>query len=162
LVARTYLRADDRRAQILEVAKRIFATRGFHSANIADICAAARIARGTLYQYFENKRAVFLAVLEDIAERVEGILRDRTPVAEIPGVSEAPLAMVVAFAKDRLRELLDVVFEDEETLRLLLREAWSDERWKRCAAHRWVGFGHCEKDIRAAQEVVFSAPMSTR
>src|SRR5205823_2480480 len=51
---RSYLSGEDRRAQILDVARRLFAQEGYHDANIEDICREAGIARGTLYQYFEN------------------------------------------------------------------------------------------------------------
>src|SRR3954447_18238183 len=76
---RTYLRADVRRAQILDVAKDVFSRRGYRLANVADICAAARIGRGTLYQYFANKQDVLLALMEDLATRVRQVL-DQRPV----------------------------------------------------------------------------------
>src|SRR6516165_8027205 len=120
---RSYLRADDRRAQILDVAKRVFAERGYHDANVADICKAARIGRGTLYQYFENKRSVLLALMEDLAARLARLLEARPRVAAMPEVSRAPAELIAAFCERRLRELLDAVFVDEPTLRLLLREA---------------------------------------
>jgi AcrR family transcriptional regulator len=120
---RTYLPAEDRRAQILGVAKGVFAKRGYHGSNVADICKAAKIGRGTLYQYFDNKRDVMLAVVEEVALRVERIVKSRPRVREIPGVHQAPVDMIVAFCKRRFRELLDAVFVDEATLRLILREA---------------------------------------
>jgi AcrR family transcriptional regulator len=120
---RTYLPADARRAQILDVAKGVFARSGYHVANVADICKAARIGRGTLYQYFDNKRAVMLALMEEIAARVGRVLDERPRLARIPGMARAPREMVVAFCEKRLRALLDAVFVDEPTLRLLLREA---------------------------------------
>ncbi len=117
------MRAADRRAQILGIAKQVFARRGYHAANVADICKAARIGRGTLYQYFENKRDVMLAVVEEVAQRVEEIVKARPRVRDIPGVHQAPVAMIEAFCKRRFRELLDAVFVDEATLRLVLRDA---------------------------------------
>ena len=45
-----------RRAQVLRHAKRIFARKGYHRTNVADIIARARIARGTFYLYFQNKK----------------------------------------------------------------------------------------------------------
>jgi TetR/AcrR family transcriptional regulator, fatty acid metabolism regulator protein len=120
---RTYLRADDRRAQILGVAKTVFARRGYRDANVADICKAARIARGTLYQYFDNKKSVLLAIVEDIQARIGAVLDARTRVGDLPALERAPLEMVVAFSKRRLREVLDAVFIDETTLRLILRDA---------------------------------------
>jgi AcrR family transcriptional regulator len=120
---RTYLPAEDRRAQILGVAKGVFAKRGYHAANVAHICKAAKIGRGTLYQYFGNKRDVLLAVVEEVAERVEKIVKSRPRVRDIPGAHQAPPAMIEAFCKKRFRELLDAVFVDEATLRLVLRDA---------------------------------------
>src|SRR5258706_2042587 len=120
---RTYLRAEDRRAQILDVAKSVFARRGYHVANVADICKAARIGRGTLYQYFENKRAVMLALMEEIETRVAAALDDRPRLARLPGMAETPVLMIADFCRRRLRALLDAVFVDQPTLRLVLREA---------------------------------------
>jgi AcrR family transcriptional regulator len=55
---------DVRRAQLLAVAREVFAVRGYHATGVSDILAAAGVARGTFYNYFESKRAVFQAVLE--------------------------------------------------------------------------------------------------
>jgi len=120
---RTYLAAPDRHAQILQVAKAVFAARGYHAANVAHICDAARIGRGTLYQYFDNKRAVMHSLLEDVAARVKRVLDERPRVGEIPGASSAPPALIASFSRYRLRVLLDAIFQDEPTMRLLLREA---------------------------------------
>jgi AcrR family transcriptional regulator len=120
---RTYLRADDRRAQILDVAKGVFTRRGYHAASVADICAAARIGRGTLYQYFDNKRAVLLAILEDVLGRVKAVSQGRPRLEGLAGLGKAPVDMIVAFCKRRLRQVLDAVFVDQSTLRLILRDA---------------------------------------
>ncbi len=121
---RSYMRAGDRRAQIIACARDVFAEQGFHRANIAHICQRARIARGTLYQYFDNKRDVLFAVVEEIAERVKQVVDTRAPIAALDGtVVATPPALIVAYCQKRLRALLDAVFEDEATLRLVLREA---------------------------------------
>jgi AcrR family transcriptional regulator len=120
---RTYLPADERRAQILDVAKRVFTRRGYHAANVADICKAARIGRGTLYQYFDNKQAVMLALMEGLKQRIARVLDERPQLIPIAGMHKAPIEMIVAFCRTRLRELLDAVFVDEPTLRLILRDA---------------------------------------
>jgi AcrR family transcriptional regulator len=120
---RTYLPGPDRRAQILEVAKAVFAERGYHAANVAHICRAARIGRGTLYQYFDNKRAVMLSLLEDIAARVKRVFDERPQVDEIPGAASAPSALIASYTRQRVRVVLDAIFQDEQTLRLIVREA---------------------------------------
>jgi AcrR family transcriptional regulator len=123
LARRSYLPADRRRAQILDCARQVFARRGYHTTHVADICQAAGIGRGTLYQYFENKHAVFAAVIEDLTERIRGVVDARPPVASFAGIEETPPRLIVAFCERRLRELLREVFADEATLRLVLREA---------------------------------------
>src|SRR4030067_418437 len=65
---------ESRRAQLLQCAKVVFAERGYHAAGIADIIAAAGVARGTFYFHFESKRQIFDEILDnllaDIARRI--------------------------------------------------------------------------------------------
>ena len=57
------------RQHILREAAREFARLGFDQANINLIAEQAGIGKGTIYLYFENKRALFLAMLRSIAQR---------------------------------------------------------------------------------------------
>jgi AcrR family transcriptional regulator len=59
-----------RRAQVLRHAKRIFARKGYHRTNVADIISRARIARGTFYLYFENKKDLFEELLEQVVREL--------------------------------------------------------------------------------------------
>jgi AcrR family transcriptional regulator len=117
----TYMRADDRQRQILACAKRVFADRGFHAANISHICAAAGIGRGTLYQYFGNKKAVFVALIRAVLARVQALVG--APRDPFPPPEKLRRSQVLRWAAAELRRLLETVFEDEPTLRILLREA---------------------------------------
>jgi len=45
---------NERRQQILSVAREAFAKRGYHQTTIDDIVALAGVARGTFYLYFED------------------------------------------------------------------------------------------------------------
>jgi TetR/AcrR family fatty acid metabolism transcriptional regulator len=161
---RTYLKADVRRAQILDVAKDVFATRGYRSANVADICAAARIGRGTLYQYFDNKQDVLLALMEDLAQRVKRVLDERPKLANLKLAKGAPVPLVRDFCQRRLRALLDAVFVDEPTLRLILRDARGlDGAVDRVIAmiDELVGAA-AEDDLRAAQKAGMLRPGDTK
>lgn len=106
---RTYLPADARREQLLEAAKRVFARRGYPAVNIADICKEAKVARGTIYQYFRNKRDVLMELLDEIAARVEVVLANR-PSVEVPRDVKMHAALITQFCRHRLREVLDAVF----------------------------------------------------
>lgn len=116
------MRGPERQQQILTCAKRVFAERGFHAANISHICAEAGIGRGTLYQYFENKKAVFTAVLRQVLDRVRQLMEEQR-ASHPPTPERLRRDDVVAYSARRLRRLLQTVFDDEGTLRILLREA---------------------------------------
>src|SRR5437762_10461382 len=57
-----------RRNQILEAATKVFAEKGFHPTTIKDIAREAGIADGTIYNYFENKTALMLGILDRMNE----------------------------------------------------------------------------------------------
>jgi AcrR family transcriptional regulator len=58
-----------RRNQILEAAAHVFAEKGFHPTTIKDIARHAGIADGTIYNYFENKTALLMGILERMREQ---------------------------------------------------------------------------------------------
>jgi AcrR family transcriptional regulator len=55
----------ERRRQIIDAAKHVFAEAGYHGASIHAIIEGADIARGTFYLYFESKSAVFSSILDE-------------------------------------------------------------------------------------------------
>jgi len=57
-----------RRNQILDAATKVFAGKGFHATTIKDIAREAGIADGTIYNYFENKTALMLGILDRMNE----------------------------------------------------------------------------------------------
>lgn len=54
----------DKQKRILDSAATVFAEQGYHYSSIAKICETAQISNGALYKYFENKEALFFAVLD--------------------------------------------------------------------------------------------------
>lgn len=58
-----------RRNQILDAAAHVFADKGFHPTTIKDIARHAGIADGTIYNYFENKTALLMGILERMREQ---------------------------------------------------------------------------------------------
>jgi len=55
-------RGDSRRAAILEAAQRCFFQYGLERTRMDDIARLAQISRPALYEHFENKSAIFLAL----------------------------------------------------------------------------------------------------
>jgi AcrR family transcriptional regulator len=74
----------------------LFTQYGYRKTSIDDIAQAAQVAKRTVYLHFENKAAVFLAILEYLGDQV----RQRCAAAERAGGA----------AVDRLAGLLDAYF----------------------------------------------------
>ena len=118
----SYLAAPERKRQILDSAKRVFARRGYHDTNISHICDDLRIARGTLYQYFQSKQDVFSAVMQDMLDRLRAAVAAE-PTLEVPAGFRPTRDQAIRYAAASLHRVLEAVFEDEASLRILVREA---------------------------------------
>ena len=81
---------------IVLAALELFTRYGYRKTSIDDIAEAAQVAKRTVYLHFENKAAVFLAILEYLGDQV----RQRCVAAERMGGT----------AVDRLAGLLDAYF----------------------------------------------------
>jgi AcrR family transcriptional regulator len=67
-------RAEDRPREICAAALAVFAEKGFAAARLEEIAKRAGVSKGTLYLYFEDKEALFRAVVRDtIAPNLEAI-----------------------------------------------------------------------------------------
>ncbi len=56
---------EKRHREILNAARHIFAEKGFRVATIDDIANYLTVGKGTIYRYFHDKKALFIAVFED-------------------------------------------------------------------------------------------------
>jgi AcrR family transcriptional regulator len=63
-------RGQATRAQIIDVAMRLFATHGYDGTSIEAVLAESGVSRGSLYHHFAGKDALFLAVLEAVGARL--------------------------------------------------------------------------------------------
>ena len=72
---------EQRRAQILSLAAEVFAEKGYHDAKIEDIVARAKVARGTFYLYFEDKRAIFEELVSGFVRQLAGTIE---PIETVP------------------------------------------------------------------------------
>lgn len=65
---------EERRAQILDAAKRCFVDKGFAATRMDDVAAAARLSKGGLYFHFKSKDDLMVAVVGQVNVRVETFL----------------------------------------------------------------------------------------
>jgi AcrR family transcriptional regulator len=103
------------RERILDAALAVFAGKGYHRASVDDIVRASGTSKGAVYHHFPNKEAVFLALVDDFAERLA------LAVAAAVGERHGALAKV----EGALTAALATFATNEGLARLILLEAVS-------------------------------------
>jgi AcrR family transcriptional regulator len=101
------LRSQQRHQRILDAAAQVFATKGYHGTLVDEIAAEAETSKGGIYFHFPNKQAIFVALLDRLAD----ILRERVESAVVQHASPV----------DRAEAALRVVFETFGSHRRLTR-----------------------------------------
>jgi AcrR family transcriptional regulator len=129
------------RGALIEVARQLFAERGYAAVGTEEIVRAAGLTRGALYHHFNGKAELFQAVYED----VESQLVQRIAASAISSASD-PLQALHAGAQ----AFLDAC-EDPTVQRIALVDAPSVlgwERWREIGLR--YGFGLVQETVQAA------------
>ncbi|MBV9020238.1 MAG: TetR/AcrR family transcriptional regulator [Chloroflexi bacterium] len=114
-MARTPRVVEDRREQIIDAAMRVFSQKGFTRATNKDIAHEAGITAGLIYHYFENKKAVLDAIIEE-----------RSPWRTVRSLSPHVLALPPEqFLRLLVPQVLSIVEEEKfvQLIHVLLPEA---------------------------------------
>jgi AcrR family transcriptional regulator len=93
--ARPRLRAEERRAAVLDTACRVFSRRSYRAATTAEIAREAGITEPILYRHFASKQALYLACIDEAWERIQAAWDEA--VAAEPDPAAWTLAMSTAF-----------------------------------------------------------------
>ncbi len=125
----------ERRQQILDAAKEVFAEAGYHEASINAIIDGAGIARGTFYLYFTSKAAVFDALLD----QAMGELRARFTRIEVDDPAAPPPAVQL---RAGLVRLLEFVLGDRLLATILLTGAKAPEAEASARLHTFFAEAH--------------------
>jgi AcrR family transcriptional regulator len=67
--------AAERREQLIAVARRAFAERGFEGASIEDIAARAEVSKPVVYEHFGGKEGLYAVVVDREVQRLLGMVR---------------------------------------------------------------------------------------
>src|SRR5438045_7228424 len=107
--------ADQRRVQLLEVARERFADQGFHATSMDEIAERAGVSKPVLYQHFPSKRDLYLALLEQHTDEV--VAATREALASTPDNKQRVAATIEAFYAfiDSESESFRLVFESDFT-----------------------------------------------
>src|SRR4029078_9160886 len=91
---------SERRNALLRAARDVFATKGYHDAKVDDIVARAKVAKGTFYLYFTDKRSVFSELVDLLSHRLGTAILKVDPVADVDGQIKHNIRAIVAVLLD--------------------------------------------------------------
>ena len=105
-------RPKDRHRQILDVAARLFAERGFHGVSVGDIGKAVGVSGPALYKHFDSKDAVLAEMLVAISQRLLSEGQER--VARADGAADALASLVDWHVEFALAQPSLIVVQDRD------------------------------------------------
>ena len=108
---------DERRAQLLDAALDEFFEKGFSAARMDDIARRAKLSKGTLYLYFDSKKAMFQELIDELAiPKIEGIEQIALSAASIDDALDgfASLAPVLV-RESKIPILMKILIGDSQT-----------------------------------------------
>ncbi|WJW75147.1 helix-turn-helix domain-containing protein [Thiohalobacter sp. IOR34] len=122
------MKAAERRAAILAVAKVLFADRGYHGVSVDEIAARVAVSPAVLYRHFPSKQALYEAVLNEIACRresyVETIVAGPDDFGSVLRRMTRLYVESVAADPDYLRMELHSVLEGSDAVRAFFENRW--------------------------------------
>lgn len=100
------------RATLLDAAKRLFVSKGYHGTSMREIADEAGLALGGIYNHFGNKEDIFV-----------GVLMERHPfLVVMPALQEAQGETVETLLRDAARRMLAELSQNHEFLNLMFIE----------------------------------------
>lgn len=105
---------EERKRQLLDAALECFGTRGYHETQVSDIIKRADVARGTFYLYFEGKREIFRALMEELFEKV---------TSQIQSLPHDAIEKIPSQLLGNITRVTDLLFAQPLLTRLLVNEA---------------------------------------
>jgi AcrR family transcriptional regulator len=115
---------QERKQQLLDAAADLFASRGYATTRIVDICEAAGVAKGLFYWYFENKESLFAEVVRSMRQqlrRAQAAAMD--PAADpVTRLRQGTEASVLFMAEHRAFFALLEGERNDEAIAAVLRE----------------------------------------
>lgn len=123
------LTGPERRAQLIEAARRVFLRHGLGGARTRHIADEAGVNEALLYHHFPSKEALFeVAVLEPLHEMMADLFSASTLAVNGDGVQESEVRRTVLQLIQAMNEILPllgmVLFTDEQTGGRFYREKY--------------------------------------
>jgi AcrR family transcriptional regulator len=111
--ARVRMRGAERREQLIEIARRLFADKGFEGTSVEEIAATAEVSKPVVYEHFGGKEGLYAVVVD----REVGYLLTEMETALTNGERARELIEQAVLA------LLDYVETHTDGFRILVRDS---------------------------------------
>jgi AcrR family transcriptional regulator len=99
------------RAAILDAARGVFAEQGYEGASVREIIRRTDLASGTFYNYFPDKDAIFVALIEETGEQARRRVRSARRSASTPS----------EFVEGGYRAFFEFIVEEPERFAFMRR-----------------------------------------
>ncbi len=114
------VKGQKRKMQIIDTAKEMFLQNGYQSTHIGQVCEKLDIARGTVYQYFGNKREIIFAVMDSVEEEIQDIFD--TDDLEMFLTENIEKEKIIEFIVERMSKCVKTVITEPIIIKLLFKE----------------------------------------
>lgn len=88
---------EERRKELIDIAKKFFIEKGFDETKVSDIVGEAKVAQGTFYYYFKTKEDILLAILEDMMKEIGLFIGSIAKEKTIPAAERIEKIMALLF-----------------------------------------------------------------
>ena len=104
--------AAERREQLIDTARGLFAARGFDGTSVEEVAARAEVSKPVVYEHFGGKEGLYAVVVDREVRRLLGMMQ-----TALTGGQPRVLLEQAAFA------LLDYVEQSSDGFRILVRDS---------------------------------------
>jgi AcrR family transcriptional regulator len=109
---RSRMTGSERREQLIEIARRVFAERGFDGASVEEIAARAGVSKPVVYEHFGGKEGMYAVVVDREVLQLLEMMRE--------ALTEGSARMLLEQAAEAL---LDYIERSSDGFRILVRDS---------------------------------------
>lgn len=110
--ARSRMTAAERREQLIDIARKVFAERGFDGASVEEIAARAEVSKPVVYEHFGGKEGLYAVVVDREVRQLLDMMR--------AALSQGSARMLLEQAAVAL---LDYIEQSSDGFRILVRDS---------------------------------------
>lgn len=111
--SRARMTGTQRRAQLLDVSRKLFAEKGFDNTSVEEIAARAEVSKPVVYEHFGGKEGVYAVVVDREIQALTGALTSALELGGHPKVMVERTALA----------LLSYIETSEDGFRILVRDS---------------------------------------